>query len=133
MSNWRSYQHDMDDTIDTTFAEPVELHPWQSTQSRYTETGGPDPDRAVVSTTGVFVKPGASVSGESGSMGSGREVQQDTWVSIVDHKLIASMLDWRKGDHVYFPERGEWYEIAYPGPSATGRPQFYLIRLQDPV
>ena len=133
MSNWRNYQHDMDDTVDTFFAEPVELHPWQSTQSRYTETGGPDPDRAVVSTMGIYVRPGASVTGE-GAMGAAtRIVQQDIWVSIVDHKLGASLLDWRKGDHVYFPERGEWYEISYPGPSATARPQFYLLRLQDPV
>jgi len=132
MSNWRTYQHDMDDAVDDVFAEPVELHPWQA-PSRYTETGGPDPDREVVTTTGVYVKPGASVSGESGSAGYGREVQQDTWVSIVDHKLEVSLLDWRKADRVYFPERNEWYEITFPGPSATGRPQFYLVRLQDPV
>ena len=31
---------------------------------------------------------------------------------------------------MFFPERNEWYEIAYPDPSATNRPNFHLIRLQ---
>jgi len=95
---------------------------------------GPDPSRAIVKTFAVFMKPGASITGEGGAAraygGNIQQVTQDTWISICDARLIVDLLAWKQHDRVYLPDRGEWYEINWINPSATARPDIHLIRVQ---
>ena len=124
----------MDDLVDRQFGEPVELHPWaeMSEDSISGEGSGPDPARSVISTVGVVVRPGARATGESGTIGAGLATQvvtQEIWVSIQE-KYVGQIGQWHSYDRVRLPERYEqWYTIARIDPSATGRPNFHLIRL----
>lgn len=134
MSIWKALERKMDAIVDQQFAEPVEIHPWKKASTGgYSNPGAPDPDRPVLNITGIYVNPGASITGEGGTQGANlnvRMVTQDVWLSVIedyigDVKLI------KPPDRVFFPERGEWFEVAYSDPSATNRPNIHLIRLQD--
>lgn len=131
MSIWKALETRMDKLVDRQFAEPVELHPWR--KGSYSSGGEADDTRAVIKTQGIYVMPGAAISGEGGTQGAGlntRVVTQDVWLSIIED-YTGNLADWKMHDRVYFPERGEWFEIAYTDPSATNRPNIHLLRLQS--
>ena len=69
-------------------------------------------------------------------------VEQEAWVSIREDLLpqvlapnaapgtvVNPLIYYVAHDVVYFPMRGETYEILYVAPSDTFRPRFYLARL----
>lgn len=124
---WINYQRMMDEAVDGLFAEPVELHPW--TGDSY-ETGGvADTTRDVVTTTAIFVSPGAATTGEGGTGTPGGVLSGDVWISI-DQRKLGDLSNWRAGDRVYLPDRGSWWEMnAPPLAHATFRPNIHLIRI----
>jgi len=127
---WRDLERFMDIIVDEFFAEPIELHPWIAAD--YNDPGHADSARKVVKTIGCYVMPGAKAVGESGTVSSGmaaRTVENSVWVSITEDN-IGDINAWKQHDRVYLPERNAWFSIEKPVPSATGRPQFDLIRLQ---
>ena len=130
MSIWKSLELKMDKIVDRQFAEPVEFHPY--TKASYSDPGSPDPARSILKTTGIYVNPGAAITGEGGTQGANlnfRLVMQDCWISIIGD-YTSSVYNWVRGDRVYLPERGEWWEITYIDLSPTNRPNIHLVRLQ---
>lgn len=129
---WRAMEVLLDDMVDDQWGEPVELHPMAGAD--VDSEASPDPTRKIVTTVGVLFMPGAAATGEAGSMATGltsKQVQNDVWVSISEHRLKGvDLATWKSEDRVYFPDRDIWYKILYPIPSVTGRPQIYLARLQ---
>jgi hypothetical protein len=129
---WRGFERLCDRIVDRYFGEPVEMHPW--TEATAATEGGPDPTREVIYITGILVMPGAAAVGEGGSVSVGmstRVVAQDVWLSVQEDQLAKAKLEtWREDDRVYFPDRDQWYEVAYPTPSVTARPQIELTRMQ---
>jgi len=129
---WRGYERLVDKMVDAQFGEPVEMHPWSL--GGISEEGAPDPERSVIKTIGILVMPGAAAIGEGGTVSVGmstRVVANDVWLSIQEDRLAEAKLPtWKKGDRIFFPDRQEWYEVAYPTPSVTARPQIELTRMQ---
>lgn len=129
---WRGFEKLTDRVVDRFFGEPVEMHPW--TPAGVSDEGGPDPQREVITITGILVAPGAAATGEGGTVSSGmstRVVAYDVWVSIQEDQLAKARLEtWQKGDRVYFPDRDQWYTVLYATPSVTARPQIELARMQ---
>ncbi len=132
MSGWRSIQRRMDALVDRQFSEPVELHPWTGGADDATgRTSGPDPDRAVLYTTAIYVVPGARATGEGGTRASGMAlaaVTSEEWISITADKLGDPSM-WNARDRVYLPERNQWHEISNVVPSATDRYNVNLVRI----
>jgi len=131
LSPWHALQQRLDFFVDNQWSEPVELHPWMG--ASYAGTGGPDPNRQVVKTRAVFMRPGAASTGEGAGIGrqiDSKIVTSDVWISIEEAKMIIRWEDWRQGDRIYMPEGGDWYEITYIQLSATGRPQIHMTYLQ---
>lgn len=130
---WRGFERMMDRIVDNYFGEPVIMHPW--TQATVATEGDPDPTRKMIEITGILVMPGASATGEGGTIGSGmatRVVTNDTWLSIQEDQLVKAKLEtWQEGDRVYFPDRNLWFTVLYPTPSVTARPQINLARMQN--
>lgn len=129
-SIWQNQERRVDAAVDRQFAEPVELWPWVKPQ--YTGEGGPDPARQHLRTYGIFVMPGATATGEGGTVGAGlttRVVTNDVWFSITEDKIIDYSY-WKEGDRVYLPDRDEWFALTFITPSATGRPNLNLVRIQ---
>src|SRR5262252_3524755 len=107
LSPWHTLQLRLDAYVDNVWSEPVELHPW--TGASYAEGGGPDPARAVIKTRGVFMRPGASNTGEAAGQGrmiDSKIVTSDVWISIEEVKMIVPWQEWRQGDRIYMPEGG---------------------------
>jgi hypothetical protein len=134
MSIWRDAERRLDAIVDGQFGEPVVFYPWTTdSSSGVTDSGGLDTSRSVVKCTAIYVRTGATIIGESGMAhafgGSTPLLAQDVWVSVSEQQL-GDPLVWKEYDRVFFPERNEWYGIAYPAPSATGRPDFHLVRIQ---
>jgi hypothetical protein len=131
-SFWPELQQTTDAIVDEFFGESIEFHPYTTTDSDYEDTAVPDVSRSIVVTTGILVTPGAAITGEGGTQGSGSNVRVVTnaaWISITDDKFDETMF--HKGDRVYFPERLQWNEIAYdPPPSATHRPNIPLLVIE---
>src|SRR5262245_1598202 len=129
-ANWRALAARLDAYVDGTWAEPVELHPM--VPGDIDTNPQPDPARRIVKTLGVFMKPGASIIGEGGLAsaygGNLHTIAQEAWVSIADERLVIDLLAWKQHDRVYFPDRDEWYEIAWTDPSATMRSNIHLLR-----
>ena len=125
----------MDILVDGTFSEPVVLTPWTGGQHA-TNAGTPDPTRKPISTIGIEVMPGARASGEAGTVGAGlstRIMTSAVWIAIREDYLGNAMADWKTYDRVYLPERPfgqRWFTIENVEPSATGRFNIKLIRLQ---
>jgi len=135
MSIWRGLEQQMDAIVDGEFAEPVEIHPWKGGQIG-TGHGQPDPNRRVLYANAVYVVPGARATGEGGTRASGqamgRQAEADEWVAITEDQL-GNPAYWKMYDRVFLPERGTWHTISVITPSATGRYNVNLIRLQEPV
>lgn len=129
---WRALERYMDAIVDRQFGEPVEMYPW--TEGGISDEGGADPHRQPIYIIGILVSPGAAAIGEGGVVSTGmatRVVAYDIWLSVQEDQLAKAKLEtWRKGDRVYFPDRDQWYEVAYPTPSVTARPQIELTRMQ---
>src|ERR1035437_9400804 len=92
----------------------------------------PDNSHEILKTKGVYMRPGALITGEGGTQGaslSTQIVENDTWLSIVGDVIGGDEPIFQKDDRVYWPERGEWWAISYITPSATNRPNVHLIRL----
>jgi len=134
MSSWRGPQRRMDALVDRQFAEPVELHPWRGGADDATgATSGPDPERAVLYTTAIYVTPGARATGEGGTRAAGMAlaaVTAEEWISITAQKL-GDPSTWIARDRVYLPERNMWHEISNVTPSSTDRYNINLIRLPE--
>jgi len=135
MSIWRALEQQMDAIVDGEFAEPVELHPWSGGQQAGNK-GQPDPSRPVLYANAVYVVPGARATGEAGTRAAGQsqatQVPSEQWIAITETQL-GNPGNWRMYDRVYLPERGTWHTISFITPSATGRFNVNLIRLQEPV
>ena len=128
--NWVALEQRVDDLVDITFAEPVELHPW--TDEGYSGDGGPDTSRKPVFTNGAYVTSGSKVVGEaaSGSAIGAAILEMEVWLSI-QATLLGPITYWKAQDRVYWPDRNEWYSINYIPPSATYRYNVHLTRLND--
>jgi hypothetical protein len=127
-SSWWELERVCDSIVDDVWAEPVELYPWKLGGVEDNPT--PDPTRAVLKTRGVFMLPDETGIGAGGGMTS--PLTGVTWVSLSIDSFKASELDdWVEGDRVFFPDRQEWYVVDHQSPSATGRPNIYLARLED--
>jgi hypothetical protein len=133
MVMWRGFERMMDRIVDNYFGEPVHMYPMLP--ATVSEEGVPDPLRKVIEIVGILVMPGASVTGEGGTIGSGmstRIVTNDTWLSVQEDQLVKAKLEtWQEGDRVYFPDRNLWFTVLYPTPSVTARPQINLARMQN--
>ncbi len=134
ISSWHGLQQWVDAIVDQQFSEPVEFHPWRGGADDATgASSGPDPDRAIVRTTAIYVTPGARATGEAGTRAAGMAlaaVTAEEWISIVGEKLGDPSI-WLARDRVYLPERGSWHEVSKVEPSATDRFNVYLIRLPE--
>lgn len=141
MSIWRNFERLVDAYDDMYFAEPIELHPMIAEE----ETIGspqPDPARSVLYCSGIYVVPGARATGESGTIAAGVARSEASiltaaeWVSITEDQLGNPAL-WGPAvsnyDRVYLPERGTWHTINSITPSATGRFNVQLVRVQEPT
>jgi hypothetical protein len=136
MSIWRNFERQVDAAVDAYFAEPIELHPMMGAED--TSVGGPqvDPSRAVLYCIGVYVMPGAAATGEAGTIAIGRSnvggpvLTAAEWVSITEDQL-GNPANWQPNDRVYLPERGTWHNINSITPSATGRFNVNLTRVQE--
>lgn len=129
---FRTLIKEMDVAVDEMFAEPVELHPWLNSDGRYSTSGMADSSRSVLKTMAIYVTPGAAATGERALVGGGisHTLEQDVWISI-QQELLGDLSAWQAGDRVYWPERGEYYELLYPPiPHATLRPNVHLTRLE---
>src|SRR5437868_1433376 len=128
--NWFALAARVDKINDDWFSEPVELHPW--TTGGVQSGGGPDPNRSVLVTNGMYMKlRGSLVSFGQAMGGNARTLSQETWLSIAIDNLGGSIDLWKTNDRVYFPDRGEWWLINYIEPSDTYRPNVHLTRLND--
>jgi hypothetical protein len=85
---------------------------------------------------GVYVMPGAAATGEAGTIAIGRSnvggpvLTAAEWVSITEDQL-GNPANWQPNDRVYLPERGTWHNINSITPSATGRFNVNLTRVQE--
>lgn len=137
-NRWQQLQQQVDAAVDGRFGDPVVLIPWLKGQGIYTQDQeGPDPDRKVKVTTGIFVTPGASLVGESGRATGGagggfntQMLEQEAWLSIEQDNL-GPINYWRAYDRVYFPDLDAMFNIQYVEPSATRRPNVHLIYEHD--
>lgn len=131
-SMWRRLERMVDSRADRVWGEPVELHPYKPGDA--INEASPDASRGVVYTRGVFMMPGSATTGEGAGAGSSgvdmKTVTNQMWVSITERNL-PNLHTWTPEDRVYLPERDDWYQFSYIQPSATGRPNIYLTRLQD--
>lgn len=141
MSIWRTFERLVDAYDDRYFGEPIELHPMIE-EEETTGAPEPDPSRSVLYCIGVYVTPGSRATGESGTIASGvarSEAGMLTaaeWVSITEDQL-GDPAQWgpvvSQHDRVYLPERGTWHTINSITPSATGRFNVQLVRVQEPT
>jgi len=141
MSTWRAHQRAMDAEVDFEFGEPIELHPMIS-EEETTGSPAPDPSRSVLTCIGVYVTPGSRATGESGTIASGMARSEAgvltaaEWVSITEDQL-GDPAKWGPAvsnhDRVYLPERNSWHTINSITPSATGRFNLQLVRVQEPT
>lgn len=122
-----------DETVDSFFAEPVQLRPWRTDGAPGYGGGylgsGVDSARAVIDTFGIQVTPGTDVVGE-GSGFATMTVLADVWISISEERMI-DIANWQKGDRVWLEERSELFELLYVSPSATRRRNIALLRIKD--
>lgn len=126
---WRPWQQRLDAVIDNNLGEVVEIHPW-ATGEGFSSGGGPDPNRAILITTAVYVTAGANAVGEiSAGVANAKQISQDVWISI--QKDVLGTYVPQENDRVYWPYRNEWYQIAWSAPSATERPDIHLLRLNE--
>lgn len=133
---WRSYEQQVDSTVDRYWSEPVELHPYLV--DPMTSQPTVDGTRSILKTRGVVMRHGAAVTGEGAVMGgniNARQVSNDVWLSISSNNLLGTIADWKPGDRIYLPDRdanGEaaWYEINWQAPSATARWDIHLTVLE---
>jgi len=133
VSWWVQQQRFLDNLVDQFWGEPVELHPM--TPGTVGTDPAADSARPIMHATAVMMQPGAEIVGEAGRAyaygGSNlRTIEQDVWVSIQDLQS-GDITQWKPHDRVFWPDRGEWYEIAWINPSATHRADVHLIRVQD--
>jgi hypothetical protein len=133
--NWTALQERVDYIVDGALGEPVLLIPWLGDSNIYTPIEqGPDPNRKMLDTVGMFVTPGSKLIGESGSAtgagGSTQLLEQEVWLSITMGN-IGDVTDWVKYDRVYFKDRDRFYNVSYVEDSATLRPNIHLIREHD--
>lgn len=134
--NWTALQQRVDFIVDGTLGEPVILIPWVgANQTVYTPVEqGPDPNRKMVVTTGIFVTPGGKLVGESGRATGGgfntQVLEQECWMSITQSN-IGDVTNWVQYDRVYLPNRDRFYNLSYVEDSATNRPNIHLIREHD--
>jgi hypothetical protein len=134
-SIWRQQQRRVDTLVDQHFSEPIIMYPWQDGQHA-TGTGTPDATRTVLYSNACYVVPGAHGTGEGGTKAAGLTTKiqtSDEWISITEDALGGAAY-WRQYDRVFLKERpvGEqWHSIEEIIPSALGRFDIHLIRLQE--
>lgn len=132
---WRAFQRRVDGYVDKTFSEPIELHPMLGGEFA-TGTAQPDPARVVLYCRGVYVMPGGRTTGEAGTVATGLARSEGNvltsmeWVSITEDQL-GNPGNWQPYDRVFLPERGTWHQINSVTPSATGRFNIQLTRVQE--
>lgn len=129
---WLSMQRMMDGIVDDTWAEPVELHPWN--RGGYAgDSDTPDTTRTVLKGPGVvavYMTPGSTASGET-SDSPIQFMSQDIFWMAIQADILGDPANWREGDRVYWPDRDEWFEVRHVAPSATRRHNVSLARLQE--
>ena len=116
--------------IDGFWAELFEIHPWIT--EGYTGRGSPDTTRTMLkgpNVVGVLEGPGTRMVGETADAPSTQQIENEVWLSV-DQTIIGDPTYWATGDRVFLPDRGEWFEILYIGPSTTFRPFIHLTRVQ---
>lgn len=131
MSVWKGLEQIVDQLVDGTWAEPVEFYPMSV--SGLEDNPAIDPSRTILKTIGVFMMPGAAATGEGGAPAMAGFpagiVSERAWISVTDDN-IGDLSAWNnKTDRVYLPERDLWFSIQSILPSANGRPNVYIDRL----
>jgi hypothetical protein len=116
----------VDQRVDAVFGEQVIFKPMMGAGYR---EGVPDPDRVEVIATGIFDSTRGAVEDTGGGFFS-RQSIVGTALSIRHEPIQQCGL--RKGDRVYFPGRGETYEVSHVHDDPGGRPDVHLLRIIDP-
>lgn len=121
--NWSKMIAAADRIIDKQWAETAVLHP--QTQADEYSALGPDPDRSVLTTEGVFTRPVANVMNTQG----GNRAQADYILQIMDPKLPPYEL--RDEDKVYMSDRDQWFQVSFVDRRSAGRTILHLLN-DDP-
>lgn len=129
--SWTALQKRLDFIVDGRWAEDVIMIPWAKGTGIYKPNEeGPDPDRKILRTQGIYVTPGSKVVGEGAqSVGDTKLVEQECWLSITQDSLGGIV--WRTYDRIYFVDRDLTYSFNYAEASATYRPNIHLIIVKD--
>jgi hypothetical protein len=136
-ASWARFERIVDGFVDGRFGEQVQIWPTMEEQAA-TGTSTPDPSRKVLYATGVVEMPGASATGEAGTLARGltTEGKIETsmiWVSMTEDELGGDWTHYGIGDRVLLPERSptQWYQINSITPSVTGRYNVNLVRVNE--
>jgi len=120
----------LDAKIDSVFGEQVVLKPMKTVSGGYRDSV-PDEARLQVIATGIYDSSRGAVEGTSGTVGGflHRQATVDTTLSIRMEPLQQCKL--QKGDRVFFPERGETYDVTFIHAEPGGRPDVHLVRVLE--
>lgn len=135
MGQLGGYTQMVDAAIDSVWAEPCRLLPWQELEEMV--DGVPDNSRPVVSCVGVYIMPRplaismGALPGQriGGGAWNARDLESDVILSIRQQYVDRCQL--QKGDRVIFSQREGVYEVSFISPSATDRPRVSLMRVKE--
>jgi hypothetical protein len=115
----------VDAEIDSTFGEPVVLKPMKGAGYR---AGVADLARVEVVARGIYDQGYGAIMATGGGI-MHQQATCDTTLSIRHEPIDQCQL--RKSDRVYFPDRGETYEVTFIYPDPGGRPDVHLVRILE--
>ena len=113
----------IDDAVDRAFGEPVILKPMKKASGGYRQSVA-DESRPQVVARGIYDQTRGAVEATGGGA-MHTQATVDTSLSIREEPLQQCGL--KKGDHVWFPERGELHEVTFIHPEPGGRPDVHLV------
>ena len=120
----------LDVKVDSVFGEQVVLKPMKTVSGGYRDNV-PDDARVQVIATGIYDQSRGAVEGITGGSSSfmHKQATVDTTLSIRMEPVQQCQL--RKGDRVFFPERGETYDVTFIHAEPGGRPDVHLVRVLE--
>lgn len=113
--------------VDAVFGEPVVLKPMMQQSGGY-RASVVDPSRPVVVAVGIHYQGrGPGVVGTDAMIHT--KVMTDMSLSIRFEPVL--QCDLTKGDRVFFPDRGETFEVSFVDDSSDGRWDVHLLKVLD--
>lgn len=116
----------VDVRVDSVFGEPVVLKPMMVQSGGY-RAAVPDPSRLEVVATGIFDTTRGAETGSGPSIH--RQATVDTMLSIRLEPVL--QCDLKKGDRVFFPDRGETHEVTFIHPDYSGRWDVHMVKVLE--